>query len=510
MRIPSGLWFDYGCALAITGVCTALLFPFYPKLDSVNIIMLYLLATTVGALRLGRGPSALLAVANMLAFDFYFVPPIFSFDVDDEKYFFTMAVMLFVALVIANLMINVSRHRELADSRERLARVLYAMSRELAVATDAAAMASAAVRHMRDVFHCTAAVLVADHEGHLLRLASGDEAAGDGPDSVMTQVDLQYAEEVAALRERSVGRVIYQPMHTSGRVQGVIAVLLRSGVKPLLEEQLDLLDAFAVQLASALQRVQLVEAAEAARTSEKQAMLRNTLLASISHDLRTPLAAIAGASSLIAQPDCVPDTERRIKLGQLIEQKACDMSQQLSNVLELMQMEHGGAVLRTDWHTVEDLVGHSLNAHDAMLSRWLIRLDLPPDLPLILVDAALVVQIFNNLLENASKYTPPGTTITISGKAREGGISLAIADDGPGLPMGQHERLFEKFQRGHSESNVVGVGLGLAICRAVARLHGGDIFARENPGGGARFEIELPVAMQTDAQLSTDSDLMGI
>jgi two-component system, OmpR family, sensor histidine kinase KdpD len=510
VRIPDRPWFNYACALAITGACTALAFPFYPKFDSVNIVMLYLLATTVGALRLGRGPSVLLAVANMLAFDYYFVPPVFSFDVDDEQYFFTMGVMLFVALVIANLMINVSRHRELADSRERRTRALYAMSRELAVATDAPALAAAAVRHMRDVFHCTAAVLVADRDGHLSVLASGDDADGDGPDSLMERLDLQYAEEAAVLRERSVQRVIYQPMHTGDRVQGVIAVLPRSGVKPLLEEQLDLLGAFAVQLASALQRVQLVEAAEAARTSEKQALLRNTLLASISHDLRTPLAAIAGAGSLIAQPDYALDTDRRIELGQLIEQRSRDMSQQLSNVLELMQMEHGSTVLRADWHAIEDLVGHSLKAHEARLSQWHVRLALPPDLPLILVDATLVVQILNNLLENASKYTPPGTTITISAEARDGGLSLAISDNGPGLPPGQHERLFEKFQRGHPESNVVGVGLGLAICRAAARLHGGDVCACENPGGGARFEIELPVAMQADAQPSTDSDLQRI
>jgi two-component system sensor histidine kinase KdpD len=191
VRIPGRPWFDYACALAITGVCTALAFPFYPKFDSVNIVMLYLLATTVGALRLGRGPSVLLAVANMLAFDYFFVPPVFSFDVEDEQYFFTMGVMLFVALVIANLMINVSRHRELADSRERRTRVLYAMSRELAVATDAPALAAAAVRHMCDVFHCTGAVLAADRDGHLSPLASRGDA--DGADSVMKQLDLRHA-----------------------------------------------------------------------------------------------------------------------------------------------------------------------------------------------------------------------------------------------------------------------------------------------------------------------------
>jgi two-component system sensor histidine kinase KdpD len=124
-------------------------------------------------------------------------------------------------------------------------------------------------------------------------------------------------------------------------------------------------------------------------------------------------------------------------------------------------------------------------------------LDVPNDLPLVLVEATLIVQILNNLLENAAKYTPPGTTVTICAAAREKHISLIVADDGPGFPTGDPERLFEKFQRGRSESNIVGVGLGLAICRAAARLHGGDIHAMDNAGGGARFEITLPVETQT-------------
>jgi two-component system sensor histidine kinase KdpD len=162
-------------------------------------------------------------------------------------------------------------------------------------------------------------------------------------------------------------------------------------------------------------------------------------------------------------------------------------------------MEFGSGGLRTDWHSIDDLVALALRTNEARLSQWRIALNLPADLPLILVEATLIVQILSNLLENAAKYTPPGTTITISAAVRERTILLVVADDGPGLPPGDPERLFEKFQRGRSESNIVGVGLGLAICRAAARLHGGNIQALDNVGDGARFEITLPMDTRVEA-----------
>jgi two-component system sensor histidine kinase KdpD len=250
----------------------------------------------------------------------------------------------------------------------------------------------------------------------------------------------------------------------------------------------------------------LAEAAEAAKISAERALLRNTLLASISHDLRTPLSAIAGAGSLIGQPEYALNVDRLTTLGHLIERKARDMSQLLTNVLELVQMEFGDGALHADWHAIDDLVGLGLRACTARLAQWRITLDLPTDLPLILVEPTLVVQILSNLLENAAKYTPAGTTITISAAARDENLLLTVADDGPGLPPGDPERLFEKFQRGRSESNVVGVGLGLAICRAAARLHGGDIRAINNPGGGARFEITLPMATQLHVRPAMEFD----
>jgi two-component system sensor histidine kinase KdpD len=497
---PPWYWPDYLRALAITGVTTAIAFPLSPYFGPVNIIMLYLLGTTSGALRLGRGPSVLLATANMLAFDYFFVPPLFSFDVEDARYLFTLGVMQIVALVIANLMVSIRRHREIADAREQRTAVLYAMSRELAVATDAQAMVAAAVQHICAVFHSTAVVLIADASGSLSPMSpepmSSDESACAR--SPLPDFDLEFAQEVAARGERCVKDAIYLPLQGRRRVRGVIVVCPQPPARVLPTEQLNLLDAFAAQLALSLQRASLAEAAEAARISAERALLRNTLLASISHDLRTPLSAIAGAGSLISQPEYSLNADRRTTLGHLIERKARDMSQLLTNVLELMRMEFGSGTLRTDWHAIDDLVALALRTNEARLAQWRTVVNLPADLPLILVEATLIVQTLSNLLENAAKYTPPGTTITISAAVREKNILLVVADDGPGLPPGDSERLFEKFQRGRSESNIVGVGLGLAICRAAARLHGGDIHATNNVGGGARFELTLPMETQVD------------
>ena len=232
-------------------------------------------------------------------------------------------------------------------------------------------------------------------------------------------------------------------------------------------------------------------AAEAARLSEERALLRNTLLASISHDLRTPLTTIAGAGSLIAQPEYALNADRRTTLGRLIEHKARDMTRLLTNVLDLVQIEFGGRALRSDWHTVDDLIALALSGAESRLAQRSIVIDLPSDLPLISVEPTLIVQILSNLLENAAKYTPPGTTITICAAARGESMMISVADDGPGFPPGDPERLFDKFDRGRAESNIVGVGLGLAICRAAANLHGGNIEVKSIPNDKTTISIFL-------------------
>jgi two-component system sensor histidine kinase KdpD len=274
---------------------------------------------------------------------------------------------------------------------------------------------------------------------------------------------------------------------------GVLAVQAENRRRVLLPEQRHLLETFAGQIALAIERIQLAHEAEASRIAAETESLRNTLLASISHDLRTPLAVISGAGSTLADPAATLDPDSRRRLAQSIESRARDMSDLISNVLDLTRLESAALVLRRDWQTIDDLIGAALERCAARLRDHPVALSLPEDLPAVHVDATLIVQLFANLLENAAKYTPPGTRVSISARAEEGQLRMVVEDDGPGLPAGDPDRLFDKFQRGRSESEVTGAGLGLAICRAIARAHGGDIHAANRAEGGARFEVTLPI-----------------
>jgi two-component system, OmpR family, sensor histidine kinase KdpD len=486
----------YLWGLAITAICTVIAWPIADRFDLINIVMIYLLGAAIGGLLLGRGPSALTAVTNILAFDYFFVPPRFSFLVLDTSYIVTFAAMLLVALIIANLMIVVRQQTEAAGAREHHTAALYVIARDLSVARDVDAMAATAVRHIGEILQAYAQVLMCDESGQIIA-PPVPPTSGKRP-----EVSLMVAQWVAAKGERAgIGTrqfpaepTRYLPLRGSRATIGVLAVERADPTDALLPEQQRLLEAIADQLALALERARLAEVAHAAHVLAERATMRNTLLASISHDLRTPLSAIAGAGSIVAQNDFALDLYRRVTLGRLIEDKARDMSDLLTNVLELVRLESGADVLNRDWHSLNELVGLAIGRQESRLTGWEVTTDLPADLPLLPLDANLMVQLLSNLLENAIKYTPPGTHIRISACCEDTVVRLVVEDTGPGLGMDAPEQLFEKFTRGRVESNSGGVGLGLAICRAVARLHGGDISAAPSPTGGARFEVTIPLA----------------
>lgn len=491
---------EYGLSAFISAAATVFAFPLWGHVDEINIVMIYVLAAALAGLRLGRGPSALTAVLNIAAFDFFFVPPRYNFQVALPGYLVTFATMLIVALVIANLMIAVRAQTQAAATRERHTAALYAMARELVIARDTDAMIRTATRHVAELLHCDARVLICDDDAQPV-------TAGEPIDEPPTRptVKLQIAQWVALKRARAgMGAVEfadeparYLPLPGSQATIGVLVVEQFEGSPALSVEQQRLLDAMTDQLAMALDRARMSQRAHQAQLEAERAAMRNTLLASISHDLRTPLSAIAGAGSMVAQTDFALDVYRRVTLGQMIEDTARDMTQLLSNVLELMRLESSRDVIRRDWHSVDDLVGTAIRRNEGALSERELELDLPADLPLIAVDANLIVQLLSNLLDNAGKYTPAGTCITLAARQFPTTLQLSVEDDGPGLRGVAAERLFEEFASGRLHGRAGGVGLGLAICRAIARLHGGEIRARTAATGGARFEVSLPVASET-------------
>ena len=487
-------WNRYAWALGTSALATLVAFTMFPHFDLANIVMAYVLASTIAAVRSGRGPAVVAAIVNVLAFDFCFVPPRFTFSVADVQYVVTFAVMLIVAVTIANLMASVRQQTRVAGARERRTASLYAMSRELAATRGVSMMARVAVRHVTEVFDCTAVVLLPDAKGTL------HYPTESSVERSFTRADLSIAQWVVDHGKRAglgtdtlpAAPALYVPLGNERQRLGVLAVLPENRRRILLPEQRHLLETFAGQLGLALERAQLADTAEAARVTAETESLRNTLLASISHDLRTPLAVIAGASSTLADRGQDLQEESRTTLARSIETKAREMSDLVSNVLDLMRFEAGQITLRREWETVDDLVGSALDRTAQRLQGYSIDIDMPSELPPVHVDASSIVQALVNLLDNVAKYTPPGTRVHIAARARDDVVRVTIDDEGPGLPAAGRDRLFDKFQRDRGESTVVGAGLGLAICRAIVRAHGGEIEAGDRPAGGARFQFTLP------------------
>jgi two-component system, OmpR family, sensor histidine kinase KdpD len=487
-------WDRYWAALLISTACTGIAALMYPYFELTNLVMVYLLGATIAALRLGRGPASFTSILNVAAFDFCFVPPRFTLAVSDFQYLVTFAVMLVMALVISSLVANVRAQTRVAGARERRTSLLYAMSRELAATRSFDNLARVAVKHVAETFASHAVVLLSGADGRLHH-PQGEALAGSlkGADLSVAQWVYDHGQPAGLGTDTLPAAVAqYLPLTGTHQTLGVLAVQPTQRRRLLLPEQRHLLETFAGQVALAMERAQLAEDAEHARVAVETENLRSTLLSSISHDLRTPLSVIAGASSTLADPVLELDPSTRTRLATSIEVKAREMSDLISNVLDLMRLESGDVRLRRDWQTVDDLVGTALGRVAEALRSHPVEVTLPPDLPALQVDAPLITQVLCNLLENGSKHTPPGTTLHVSAVLDGEAVLVTIDDEGPGLPPGDPERLFAKFHRGRDESNIAGAGLGLAICRAIVRAHGGEIRALPRPGGGARFAFTLP------------------
>ena len=523
---PAALaWSSYGWALAVSAATTIVASPLRQYFHLSNIVMLFLVGVVLVALRLGRGPAALAAVVNVLAFDFFFVPPRLSFAVSAVQYLFTFGVMLGVGLLIGHLTANLRYQVHVANQRERRTHELYALSRELSGALTVEQVVEIGLRFARGSFRAAALLLVLDNDEQLHvaqgsaapspdawpPAAGGPGAAPGRPDDGDGRIEIEGFDpdlarwcldrgEAAGIGTDTLPALplLYLPMKAPMRNRGVLVLAPEVPRMVLGPEQRRLLDTFTRQLAIALERLHFVAVAQDTLVAMEAERLRNSVLSALSHDLRTPLTALIGAADTLAMRFGKASADLGTRTA-AIAQQARRIARMVDDMLELARLQSGKVQLRLDWQSIEELVGSALRDVDQeQLALHPVVVDLPTDTPLVRADAELLGRVFVNLVDNALKYTPPGTRIGVDARVDGPMLRVAVWDDGPGLPPGREQGLFEKFARGHAESAAPGVGLGLAICRAIVEAHGGTIRASNRPQGGAEFAFELPLQRQPE------------
>lgn len=498
-RIPP---YPYACSFA--GVIAAWLVSTLTQdtFALANIVMLFLLAVVASAYWLGRGPAIFSAVLGVAVFDFFFVPPKLSFAVADAQYLITFAVMLLTGLAITGLASGLRHAGDAAMRRERRARDLYALAQALSGAPSHPFVLEAARDYFDRTHHARIALLLPDASGNLMSAHAVDAAsAGTAPlawDRNVARAVLGMAPDAQGARPAiESGGCLYLALSAPLRTRGVMVVTRDSNSSTAPDAAPDYATAAAL-LALALERVHLVDVAHRATQHMENERLRNTLLAALSHDLRTPLTAILGSADALRLQGAALGTER-LALADAIASEARRTGELVENMLDMARLESGAVAPDLQWHALEEIAGAAIVARKRLLGERTVRVDFAPGFPMVSCDALLVERVFVNLIENAAKFSPAHSAITIAGSFDSKEIAVAIRDEGAGIAEGMEEAIFGKFVRGVPHETAPGLGLGLAICRAIVDAHGGRIHASNRAGGGALIAFTLPLGTAPDA-----------
>ncbi|ANH67035.1 DUF4118 domain-containing protein [Mitsuaria sp. 7] len=505
------LWATLAC-VGVAVVC----WPLSHRIANDNIVMLFLLGVVGVAMRWGRGPAVLASFLSVALFDFLFVAPRLSLAVSDVQYVITFVVMLAVGLITGQLTAGLRYEARVSSEREARARGLFELTRELAGALQTEQVIATAEQQLALQFGGRALLHVLDDDDRLQPSPTEETlAVGDRSDAGTARWALDH-EQAAGLGTDTLpgSQWFYLPLRAPMRTRGVLALRPGDAQTLMLPERRAQLETAARIAGQALERVHYVEVAQQALLQIESERLRNSLLSALSHDLRTPLAALQGLAETLARRELDPGAA---ETARAIEQQSLRINAMVHNLLDMARLQSGALKLNRQWQPVDEVIGSSLQLMGPALTRHRLVLDVPATLPLVELDAVLIERVLANLLENAAKYTPPGSEIRVIARTHGAGgagamaglgglgsadddfvgpgeMRLSVEDNGLGLPPGREEALFEKFTRGHSESHLPGVGLGLAICRAIMQAHGGRIWAeRATPQGGARFSLALPL-----------------
>lgn len=506
-RRPARQW-SYFWAAAASLVTALAAMPLSLYLDLANIVMFFLLTVVLVAVRLGRGPAVAATFVGIIAFDFFFVPPRFSFAVSYLQYLVTFAIMLAVSLITGHLTADLRYQARVASHRESRSRALYEFARELSGALQTEQIFESTRTFIQRTFRAQATLLLPDEAGHLQPppLAPGEESTVSPVSALehLYKLDMGIAQWAfdhaisAGIGTDTLpgGSFFYLPLVAPMRTRGLLAIQPENRHWMLIPEQRRQLDTFATLAAIALERVHYIEIAQGALIRMESERLRNSLLSALSHDLRTPLTSLVGLSDSLVRSAPLAPPQRELAVA--LRDEALRMNNLVSNLLDMAHIQSGEVKLNLQWQPFEEVVGSALRTCRSQLIQHHMQTRLAHDLPLVRFDAVLIERVLCNLLENASKYTPPDSCFIIAAEVKARFLEVIVSDNGPGLPRGMEEAIFEKFTRGERESAKPGVGLGLAICRAIVEAHGGTIHAETASTGGASFVFTLPLGTPPD------------
>ncbi|CQH55912.1 two-component system sensor histidine kinase KdpD [Yersinia frederiksenii] len=488
-----------GCVAAI-GLCaliTVLSQWLIPGFDQANLVMVYLLGVVIIALFYGRWPSVFAAVINVASFDLFFVQPHWSLAVTDVQYLVTFGVMLIVGIVVGNLTAGVRYQARIARYREQRARHLYEMSRGLNRALTPADIAKTSRHFLSSSFQAKTDLLLPQEDGRLQQIAT-DEGNTLSVDEAIARWSFDKGAPAGAGTDTLPG-VPYQllPLTAAKQTFGVLAIEPANLRQLMVPEQQRLLQTFTSLIANALERLHLARSAELAKLDAEREQLRNSLLAALSHDLRTPLTVLFGQAEILTL-DLAAEGSRHAPQANQIRQQVLSTTRLVNNLLDMARIQSGGFSLRKEWQSLEEIVGSALHLLEATLSHNQIRVELPDEMVLINCDGSLLERVFINLLENAHKYAGYDALLGIRAVVQGEWLNIEVWDNGSGVAVGQEQLIFDKFSRGNKESAIPGVGLGLAICRAIIDVHGGRIWVEKNAEGGASFHFTLPLEAAPD------------
>lgn len=495
-RLGRCLWPPYLQSIGLVVAATLLGLPTRGWLQPTNMVMLYLVAVTIVAMRLGRGPAFLASLLSMLAFDLFFVPPFLTLAFSGLEYLVTFGGLLVVGLVIGELVARMREQTRIAQCQHAEMTSLYALSRDLAVAGgDLEAICHVVIRHLEETFSKEAIIFLPKAESGRLEVYA-QSAAIILPANEHAVAEWVYRNGQAAGRGTDTLPAVtarYLPLRTAQGIIGVLGVKPRDPQRSLMPEERQLLETFADLTAITIERARMAEQARQAQILQATERFQTALLNSISHDLRTPLVSILGALTSLQEDDFVLDKNARQTLLETARSEAERLNRLVRNLLDMTRIEAGKVKVNKEPCEVQDVVNAALERFARQLKERPVTVKVDPGLPLVSMDFVLIEQALVNILDNAIKYSPADSPIEVHAYAEVGDLVIKVLDQGIGIPPEDLGRVFDKFYRVLRPGNVGGSGLGLTISKGFVEAHGGHIQARNRPGGGTIITVTLPM-----------------